>query len=326
LSTNLHTLSRHKRYFPELIGQLAVKKKLSFYLDAFEATKLSPFLCLVGAKGLGKTEFAKAYAKNLHNDDGNGRAFLELNCSTIKNNEQFFEQIFMPIIHDNEVTILFDEAHALPKDLTMAFLTIFNTEKNHTKNFEWDGMNFEFDFKRQTFIFATTESDKIFPPLKDRLTTIDFEPYSRDELAQIVKLCTPNITFTDSALEKVAKSVRNNPRNAVMRSKEIVLFCASKNTTEFTEESFDELSDAIGILPYGISYTERQILDVLKECGSCSLTTLSAKIGLSPSAIRRDHEMYLLNKNLMEIDGKRKITAQGIKVSDLAQATLSSEG
>ena len=231
----------------------------------------------------------------------------------------------MPVIHDNEVTILFDEAHALPKDLTMAFLTIFNTEKNHRKNFEWDGMSFEFDFKRQTFIFATTESDKIFPPLKDRLTTIDFEPYSRNELAQIIKLCSPNINFTDKALEKVSQSVSNNPRNAVMRSKEIMLFCASKNTNKFTEDSFEELSDAIGILPYGISFTERQILDVLKECGSCTLTTLSAKIGLSASALRRDHEMYLLNKNLMEIEGKRKITAQGIKVSDLTHATLASE-
>ena len=78
-----------------------------------------------GAKGLGKTEFAKAFAKNLYNQDGDKRSFLELNCSTIKNNEQFFEQIFLPLIADNEITILFDECHALPQDLTMAFLTIF---------------------------------------------------------------------------------------------------------------------------------------------------------------------------------------------------------
>jgi hypothetical protein len=29
--------------------------------------------------------------------------------------------------------------------------------------------------------------------------------------------------------------------------------------------------------------------------------------------------MFLLNKNLMEIDGKRKITAEGVKVYDLAK-------
>ena len=46
----------------------------------------------------------------------------------------------------------------LPQDLTMAFLTIFNAEANSRKNFEWNGMNFEFNFKQQTFIFATTRN------------------------------------------------------------------------------------------------------------------------------------------------------------------------
>ena len=122
-------------YFNGLVGQDAVKKKLSFYLDAFHKTSQSPFLLMAGAKGLGKTEFAKAFAKNLYNQDGDKRSFLELNCSTIKNNEQFFEQIFLPLIADNEITILFDECHALPQDLTMAFLTIFNTESNTRKTF-----------------------------------------------------------------------------------------------------------------------------------------------------------------------------------------------
>ena len=102
-------------YFPDLIGQHSVKKKLSFYLQAFEKTSQAPFLLMAGAKGLGKTEFAKAFASNLANEDGDKRAFLELNCSTIKNNEQFFEQIFIPLIMDNEITILFDECHALPQ-------------------------------------------------------------------------------------------------------------------------------------------------------------------------------------------------------------------
>jgi len=47
---------------------------------------------------------------------------------------------------NNEITILFDEAHALPKDLTMAFLTIFNTEKTNTKEFVYDDQTFIFDF------------------------------------------------------------------------------------------------------------------------------------------------------------------------------------
>ena len=298
-------------YFPDLVGQDAVKKKLSFYLDAFHKTSQAPFLLMAGAKGLGKTEFAKEFAKNLYNQDGEKRAFLELNCSTIKNNEQFFEQIFLPIIADNEITILFDECHALPQDLTMAFLTIFNAEANSRKNFEWNGMNFEFNFKQQTFIFATTETDRIFAPLKDRLTTIDFEAYNEEELSQIVKLCAPEVTFDDDCLKAVASTIRGNARSAVKRAKEISLYCGAKEDYRFTFDNFRDLSDKVGILPYGISFTEKQILQFLKKVGEATLTSLSAKIGLSKTALQRDHELYLLNKNFIEIDGKRKITRFG---------------
>jgi len=304
------------KYFPDLIGQDNVKKKLSFYLDAFHKTGMCPFLNLIGAKGLGKTEFAKAFGKNLYNEDGDRRTFLELNCSTIKNNEQFFEQIFLPIIADNEITVLFDEAHALPQDLTMAFLTIFNTEKNARKRFEFNEMTFEFNFKQQTFIFATTESDKIFPPLKDRLTTVDFEPYSQEELSEIIKLCAPDVIFGDGCIKEIAQTVRNNARSAVKRAKEITLYCGAKESLIFTIDNFKELCDSVGILPCGITYTEKQILEVLKNCGSATLTGLAAKLGLSKTALQRDHELYLLNKNFMEIDGKRKITTHGLELCE----------
>lgn len=302
------------KYFPDLIGQNGVKKKLSFYIDAFHKTSQAPFLLMAGAKGLGKTEFAKAFAKNLHNADGEKRAFLEINCSTIKNNQQFFEQIFLPVIADNEITVLFDECHALPQDLTMAFLTIFNAESNARKTFVWDEMSFTFNFKQQTFIFATTETDRIFAPLKDRFTTIDFEPYSSEELSKIVEVCLPDITFTDEALSKVATTIRGNARSAVKRSKEIMLYCGKNETDTFTSKDFEKLCDEIGILPYGLTYTEKQILDTLHHRGSATLTGLAAKIGLSKSALQRDHELYLLNKNLIEIDGKRKITCEGLDV------------
>jgi len=304
-------LLKMNNYFSHLIGQDNVKKKLNFYLKAYEATSTCPFLNLVGAKGLGKTLFAKEFAKNLKNKDGSKRPFLELNCSTIKNNEQFFSQIFIPLIMNNEITILLDEAHALPKDLTMAFLTIFNTEKTNTKEFTFDEQTFTFDFSRQTFIFATTESDKLFPPLKDRLTTVDFEQYSDSNLGEILKLNCDGISFSGESLKSLSSTVRGNARNAVMRSKEVVLYCESENKSEFKLSDFNVLVDLLGILPQGITCTEKQILDILADRGSCKLQTLSAVTGLSPTSLRRDHEVYLLRKNFMQIDGERKITNFG---------------
>lgn len=300
--------------FDGLIGQDNVKKKLSFYLKAFNKTSICPFLNFVGAKGLGKTEFAKSFARNLTNEDGSKRPFIEINCSTIKNNEAFFEQIFLPVIANNEVTILLDEAHALPKDLTNAFLTIFNTEKDHVKDFHWEEQVFTFNFKKQTFLFATTESDKLFPPLKDRLTTIDFEPYEYSELGEILQTKVPDVNFTPDALYQIAKTTRGNARNAVMRAKEIMLFCEAENSPTFNGDSFEKFCDTLGILPHGITCTEKQLLQILAERGASTLSMLSASTGLSTSSIRADHELYLLRKNFMQIDGKRKITPDGKKV------------
>ena len=300
--------------FENLFGQANVKKRLKFYLEAFEATSLCPFLAFIGAKGLGKTEFARQFAKELKNTDGSKRPFLELNCSTIKNVEQFFEQIFIPIIMDNELTVLFDEAHELPKDLTNAFLTVFNTEKVTTKELLWRDAVYPFDFKKQPFMFATTESDKIFPPLKDRLTSIDFEDYSNEDLGKIFKAQCEEIDFSDAALLELAKTSRGNARSCVMRGREVALYCARKGDNIFRAEDLEPFFDQLGILPFGLSATEMHLLKILRRDGQCSLQMLSAKTGLSRSAIQRDHELYLMRKNLIVIDGKRNITNDGVKL------------
>ena len=63
----------------ELVGQKQLKTRLQFYTDSKKATGVIPFLMFNGAKGLGKTEFAKQFAKTL------GKPLIEINCSTIRN-------------------------------------------------------------------------------------------------------------------------------------------------------------------------------------------------------------------------------------------------
>ena len=105
----------------------------------------------------------------------------------------------------------------------------------------------------------------------------------------------------------------------VARSTEIELYCGSKEKNILGLSDFEDLCDQVGILPYGLTYTEKQILEILNKCGSQTLTGLAAKIGLSKTALQRDHELYLLNKNLIKIDGKRKITSYGLKACKLLE-------
>ena len=293
--------------FEGLVGQDTLKSRLNFYSDAKKATGTLPFLLFNGAKGLGKTEFAKAFAKSL------GKPMIEINCSTIRNAEQFFEQVFIPAILDKDVTILLDEAHALPKDLEMAFLTIFNIEGAKTKRFEFGESSLLFEFERQTFLFATTELDKLFPPFKDRLTQLDFEPYSGKELGSIIQKKMDWIDFKDNILNEICETVRGNARSAIKRALEVSAYAEVNNTSTFGKKEWKSLCDLLGIMPYGINATELQVMRILKERGACTLQMLSAVTGMSRTALQKDAEVFLLKNGFMRIDGKREITGKGAK-------------
>jgi Holliday junction resolvasome RuvABC ATP-dependent DNA helicase subunit len=292
--------------FENMIGQPQIKSTLQFYVEAAQNGGIIPPVLFTGARGLGKTEFAREFSKNLK------KPILEINCSTIKNNRQFFEQIFVPIVMNNDVVLIFDECHSLPKDLQNAFLTVFNVEKGFRKHFEWDGSSMEFDFSRQSYLFATTEPDKIFAPLKDRFEEIDFRPYSSDEMAKILSGRTDWVEFQDSILDKIVPTLRGNARSAVKRAKQICLYCEGKNNHKFGANEWKDMCDTLGITADGLSNSEIQILSVLKQRGPCTLAMLSAATGFSRTALQRDIEMHLLRKGFMRIDGKREITGAGV--------------
>jgi Holliday junction resolvasome RuvABC ATP-dependent DNA helicase subunit len=297
--------------FDNLIGQSEIKDQLGFYSKAFQKTGTVPFILLNGAKGLGKTEFLKAFSKTITNSDGKPRPMLELNSSTIKNNTMFFEQIFMPIVQGNEVTLFFDECHALPNDLVMAFLSILNTERTPYKEFNWREYTFTFDFTKISMIFATTELDKLFPPLKDRLTVLDFKPYNQNELAAIIKGRLPDVEFEDGLVEEIATTTRGNARDAVKRAKQIELYCETNNSNLFLKDEWNDLRKVLGIKPLGLSNTEMQVLEILHARGASTLQTIAAVTGMSRTAIQKDAELYLLQRGLMKINGVRELTKAG---------------
>ena len=305
--------------FKDIVGQDAAKKKLNFFLGGYEATGIVPHLMFVAPKGCGKTTMAKAFGKQLlarHDDERIGRPkrFLEINCSTIKSVKQFFNQIVIPHINDKECTVLFDEASELPKDVTMALLTILNPNKENRTSFSYEDYVVDFDFSRQTFMFATTEAQQIFHALMDRTERVDLEDYTYDELGEIVKRVCEGKKFEGEILPDVATVLRGNARAAQKMANNIDVYLDAKKSKKFTREDWDKLKDHLGILPYGLNRIEVQVLRHLSEKKDCSLTHLAAKTGLSKSCLQRDFEMYLQRQNLMEITtAGRAITSEGLK-------------
>ena len=265
-------------------------------------------------RGCGKTTMATAMAKNLTDKDGAPKPLITLNCSTIKNLKQFFNMFVIPYMNDRDATILFDESSELPKDVTMALLTILNPNKDNRNSFSFEEYTVDFDFTMQSFMFATTEAQSIFHALMDRCERLDLEEYTYDELGRIVAVNYPEGEFEKDLLGEIATVLRGNARQAQKMANNIKAYLASKKRDKFTAADWAALKYALGILPLGLSRIELQVLRILSKSKECSLTNLSAKTGLTPECLRRDFEMYLQKHSLMEITTNgRTITSAGQK-------------
>ena len=299
--------------FNGLIGQHKAKKKLNFYIDSYEKAGLIPNLLFTAPKGCGKTMMATALAKELKKDgEIKPKRYLEVNCSTLKNVKKFFDEFIIPSVNDRDVTVLFDEASEIPQDVEMAMLTILNPNPENRTQFSYADYTFNFDFRRQTFLFATSEPHKVFHALKDRLDRVDLEEYNYEELGKIVLINLPEVDFEDGLLEEIATVLRGNARAAQKMSIKIQMYLDAVGGSRFTRKDWDSLLDTLGIAPLGLRAKEIEILHVLNNSRDCSLTRLGSKTGMTPEALRRDYELYLMNQDLMEIStAGRNITKVG---------------
>lgn len=313
-----------ENYFEEMIGQTKTKRVLSFYVDAFEKSEILPHLFIVGQRGQGKTMLATQVAKNLRSKTlGRVKPMLTINCSTLKNVRQFVEDIALTYIRDQHITVFFDEAHEMPEAIQTCLLTVLNPNKHNRNTLRFDDYNIEFDFTKVSFIFATTDPQKVITPLKDRCKMVHMEEYEYGDLAKIIENNTEDITFDPEVLVEISSTCRGNARNATLMAKDnITQYARRNNISDISKKEWNDIKCVLGILPLGLENTELQIIKILKERGSCSLTNLSAVTGLSVNALRSEFELYLLKHGLMEVaQGGRKLTQKGFQYLDALENT-----
>lgn len=316
--------------FRDIVGQEKPKLELGFYLDAYRITRQIPNLLISAGKGQGKTTIARAIAKGLVQFDADGntievpnekgegahakrKAFIEINCSTLRNVKQFVNGILIPYVQDKDVTLLFDEASEIPRDITMALLTILNPSPTNQTSFAMDEYVCDFDFRRQTFLFATSEIQKVFHALVDRLERITLEEYSMPDLAAIVQKGVPAVEFREDVLLDVATVLRGNARAAQKMAGKLTSYLGGRHV--FDRGDWSQLCKVLSIYPLGLNALEIQILRFLAQnINGTSLTALSAKTGMSRDSLQKDTELYLQRHSLLEITtGGRVITAKGLQ-------------
>lgn len=313
--------------YEDVVGQPAAKKTLTHMIGCYKYSKYFPTTLFVAAKGQGKTTMAYETAKHLcrfnelNLPDLNAatgkpriKPLVKVNCASMGGVKGFINGIVIPHIQDKEVTVLFDEASEIPHKVSMAMLDIFNSDldkSNYQTTFQVDEYVCDFDFKRQTFLFCTSEPNKVFHALKNRFKQISLEDYTKPELSEIFRRNLKGVEFENGILDEIASVVRGNARNAyqlAMDAKEYL-----KGSDCFMAEDWSALKDIYNIKPLGLNPLEIQILRYLAEhSDGTSLTRLSAKTGMTREALQKDVELYLMKHDLMSIETTgRQITTRG---------------
>jgi Holliday junction resolvasome RuvABC ATP-dependent DNA helicase subunit len=298
-------------YFDDVIGQTDVKKKLKFRLDTHRKNgAILPHCLFVGSKGDGKSFLARKFARHFPDPtDGSKKhkRFFGLNAGALKNPQMLFEDILAPI-QDDYCTLFIDEAHGLNKKVEMVLLSILEPNPNKRTRYEWDGVEYLFDFRKVTFMFATTEEDQVFHALRDRLDTVSLAPYTEAELSEIIDLnLDGGVKINKNLLKDMGGFIRQNARSAHFLAMDIL----STGKSSFKDKDWDELIDALSLLPKGISPDELRAMQILQSDGDLSLGQLASRLARPTRAVQRDIEVYPKSLGFIEVDGKRKLTKRG---------------
>lgn len=306
-----------EEFFPNIIGQEKTKSRLAFELENHLKTKCAvSHMLFLGGKGDGKTNLVRAFARNLpdwNHPDKRHKRFITITGGQIKSLTNLFEDLFAKHSPhgDEAVTYFFDEAHELPMPIQTALLTILEPNKYNCTSYVWKDITYNFDFRNLTFIFATTEENKVFHALRDRLTDVQLSPYSQKELAEIVLLTLGDKMAIDApVLEKASYYIRINARKAVDLANNML----KMGVDFFTQENWDTLQSRLNLHPFGLNDSEILALKCLRSKGECSLGALAAGIKRPAKAVQLSIEPYLISLGLVEIEGKRRITGAGMQV------------
>lgn len=300
--------------FSGLIGQQRIIKTLSFYLEVFNTSGRLPPLMLSTGKGGGKTFFSREFQKNMEHPKTKERPpLLEVNMASLKNAADFFNVVY-PAWTQNNALLLADEFHNTPKDLQQIMLSILNVDEP-VQTIQFGDESYIFDFTKRFLITATTDPQAIFEPLRDRFRTITFADYDENELYEIFKRNTPGLD-TSEWKEYLIRVFRGNPRDAVIKAQNAMMFSKTRNKTQFSKFDWKDFTDATGILPFGLSESEARLLKILsRKKNGASLNALSSCTGMSRGAIQKDVEPMLLRKSFMEINVKRRATLKGLQAA-----------
>lgn len=302
----------------ELIGHENTKKQLHLAITASRSRNSSlPHMLFSGTAGCGKTSLAKYIAVHA------GYPFLSVTPNDMIDRKSVIK-IFNKLDHNNydemgngigtltPTILFFDEVHNMPKKGQEIFgiaMEEYEIAASVINKKTW--------IPYFTLIGATTLPGKLTKPFRERFKLfITFQPYSNDELAEIVCYHAKRlkVNIMPEGVAEIVNRSRGIPRIAVgfiERLRDIMLAIKVDLATPYI---VNRMFEVLKIDSEGCTETELRILKTLFENNiPVGLENLAIITEVDHETLKGYVEPFLIRKGLMLVSGKgRIITQKGI--------------
>lgn len=297
------------------IGQRENVMKLNNYVHAVRTgNSYMPPLAFFGPRGFGKTQLATAVGACLLGRNGSPKPFLEIQGSSVKSKRWFVDNIILPHINGQEVTLFIDEVHDLPASVKNYIMPIVYPNREGIVELSDDNQDFQFSYGDLSVIIATTDSHRLTQAFVTRCQRFDLAPYTYEELSEITRKRLTEVEITDEAMKEIVKAGRKTPRTIINLVRDIEIYCSNHDVSVLNCSQWPIFCSTFGIKPYGLLRPEVEYLNYLHASGPKTLTALASRLKLAPETVREDIESYLIDEDMIIIDGVRSITQKGISV------------
>ncbi len=170
-----------------------------------------------------------------------------------------------------------------------------------------DGANVRIPISPFTLIWATTQAEKLSPPLKNRFVyNFHFMDYSPDEKKQIIKryLNQYNIQAEEEMYEYIHQKVDAVPReihNLCIKIRDYLVSIHKEKKLILNKKNWEDFVHYIQIQDGGLSLIHQKYLDILREQNRpLGVKSLAIQLGVSEKAVEEDIEPLLLKLNKIE--------------------------
>jgi Holliday junction DNA helicase RuvB len=279
----------------EVVGQREAVRWLELSAEASLRTGRMPTpLLLLGQGGLGKTTLAGGLAHAL------GSRLKTIDCSTVEDPMTLIGHLFDLRARD---VLFFDEVHALPPRLAES---VYQALEDGIINLPFaDGIrtrSVRLRLPPVAFVAATTSPERMPPPLLSRFRSLQLEPYSAEELAEIVRRASKRdgIDVAAEALGVIAAASSGNARAAIDLYTGMRTLVEARGRTSATADDARAALEALGLDARGWGRVHHRILEALAHHGRpLAVRRLAAWVGVTLEAFRRFYEPGLLMSGAM---------------------------